>query len=380
MPCSTAVASVTSSPPARPGRATQLREALARLDPGRRAATARTPPATKEARTTSRASSSDASSPSAIACTSEVPDERSPPPGPASTGRPAASAVHRQSSSFRAPPPTTWSSVGASPVDLAKQIHDYRVLEREALEDAAGDGARLLGRGLAVSAQKLARYAPACRPGPTKRASSGSMSERSGGAASASATSSSNERSRPSELPSVRRHSCSSQSPVTLRSRRKVPADAALVRQVGGEGLVVDQRLVELEADERPRAGADVGRVGLAERHGGDGRAGVVRRDARSRCAPSVRRRRRRERCRAVPADDLRQAGAVGMPRRSSRSSAQSLVRGSKHCVVVAFVNSLDRAAAEPVVEEVGDRAGASRRRRAPRRSPASSRRARRSC
>ena len=54
--------------------------------------------------------------------------------------------------------------------------------------------------------------------------------------------------------------------------------DAALVGQVRGEGPVVDQRRVELQADERPRAGADVGGARLPERNGGDRRGGVVRR------------------------------------------------------------------------------------------------------
>ena len=56
------------------------------------------------------------------------------------------------------------------------------------------------------------------------------------------------------------------------------PGDATFVGQVRGEGPVVDQRRVELQADERPRAGADVGGARLPEGNGGDRRGGVVRR------------------------------------------------------------------------------------------------------
>src|SRR5207248_1324055 len=56
-----------------------------------------------------------ASSPSAIACTTMLPIAVAS-SGPASTGRPVASAVQRQRSSFRAPPPTTWISGGDEPV------------------------------------------------------------------------------------------------------------------------------------------------------------------------------------------------------------------------------------------------------------------------
>src|SRR5207245_5986981 len=63
----------------------------------------------KDAATTSRASASEPISPSDIACTSRFPSSVAS-SGPARTGRPHASAVQRQSSSLRAPPPTTWIS------------------------------------------------------------------------------------------------------------------------------------------------------------------------------------------------------------------------------------------------------------------------------
>ena len=55
-------------------------------------------------------------------------------------------------------------------------------------------------------------------------------------------------------------------------------ADAALVRHVGGERPVVDEWVLELDADARPCAGAHVGGARTPERDGGDGGAGVVRR------------------------------------------------------------------------------------------------------
>jgi hypothetical protein len=44
-----------------------------------------------------------------------------------------------------------------------------------------------------------------------------------------------------------------------------------------------------------------------------------------------------------VPGSTTSGRTRVGTWRRSSRSCAQACVRGSKHCVVVAFVNSVDR-------------------------------------
>ncbi len=54
------------------------------------------------------------------------------------------------------------------------------------------------------------------------------------------------------------------------------PGDAALVREVGGEGLVGDERLVELDADERPRTDTEEDRPRPCERRSGNGGTGVV--------------------------------------------------------------------------------------------------------
>jgi hypothetical protein len=125
--------------------------------------------------------------------------------------------------------------------------------------------------------------------------------------------------------------------PGDVSEQAEGPGDAALVRQVGREGLVGDQRFVDLETDQRPRPDAEEGRIGLSEWHGGDGRAGVVRGDGDHLRALSG----SSDRCRwAVRPPEAGGSGCPGVPggRRPSRCT------GSKHCVVVAFVNSLDLA------------------------------------
>ena len=57
--------------------------------------------------------------------------------------------------------------------------------------------------------------------------------------------------------------------------------DAALVREVGRAALLGQDRLVELDADERPRPAGDVRERDVAGRHADDGRRGVVRSDQR---------------------------------------------------------------------------------------------------
>ena len=54
--------------------------------------------------------------------------------------------------------------------------------------------------------------------------------------------------------------------PGDVAQQSERPGDTALVREIGVEGGVVDERLVELDADERPRADAEVHGVGTAER------------------------------------------------------------------------------------------------------------------
>ena len=95
------------------------------------------------------------------------------------------------------------------------------VLQRQALEDAARDRAglaRLSGR----CARRSRGCAAACRPAPRRRVVRLDQRLQRRRRRSASATSSSNEYASPS-LAHARRHSWSSQSPVTLRSSRKCP-------------------------------------------------------------------------------------------------------------------------------------------------------------
>ena len=223
-------------------RCTRSAKRCARLVPFGRARAARGRSGANDARTTSRASSSDPSSPSAIAWTSRLPTSVAS-SGPARTGSPVACAVHRQSSSFRAPPPTMCSSDGVCAGDLAEQVDGQCVLQREALEDAAGRRARILRRGLAGARRRrraiLRRHVARRR---RSVASSGSTNAPERGRGRRERDSSSKEWSWPC-VAQARRHSCSSQSPVTFRSSRNVPADAALVGQVRGEGRVGDQRL-----------------------------------------------------------------------------------------------------------------------------------------
>ena len=190
------------------------------------------------ARTTSRASASEPISPSDIACTSRLPSSVAS-SGPASTGSPAALAVQRQSSSLRAPPPTTWISRGAAPVTRGEHVDRLRVLQREALEDAAHDRAGLDGLRLAgVRAERAhprRHVAGSANGGVVRLDEATAAAARPSRARRAGRTSS----SRPSSA-QARRHSCTSQSPVTLRSSRKVPSTPpSLVRFAANDASVI---------------------------------------------------------------------------------------------------------------------------------------------
>src|ERR1700741_4980012 len=97
-----------------------------------------------------RTSVTEASSPIASACTARFPISAAS-TGPATTGNPVASAVHWQSRRLSAPPPTRGIAGGGGgrrrrrARDGLDQVDRLSVLEREALEHAAGDR-RLLDR------------------------------------------------------------------------------------------------------------------------------------------------------------------------------------------------------------------------------------------
>ena len=73
--------------------------------------------------------------------------------------------------------------------------------------------------------------------------------------------------------------SWSSHSPITLRRNRVRAVDAALVGEVRRPAGRRDHRLVEFDADERPRPARDVGETVAGRGHADDRRGGVVRAD-----------------------------------------------------------------------------------------------------
>ena len=278
--------------------------------------------------------------------------------------QPGGAAVQRQSSSLRAPPPTMCISGGAAPVDRGEQVDRLRVLQGQALEDAANDRAGVRRLGLAGARRRTRGSAPACRRASAKTGWFGSTSgperRRGLGEATSSLEGVARARSRPGAAAFVQEPEAGDVAQ-QARCRRRRPRSSGSPRR-----LVVDQRLATLDADERPGAGADVRRAGL--RGTGSPRPpsrcrGSRRRRPSPRRGPSRRRPRRRAGPSAVPGRTTSGSRRVGHSRRSSRSSAQSPARGSKHWVVVAFVHSAVRAPAEPVVDEVGDQQQRLRRR-----------------
>src|SRR3954447_13737151 len=174
----------------------------------------------KEARTTSRASSSDPSSPSAIAWVTRLPTAVAS-TGPARTGSPAASAVQRQRGTLSAPPPTTWISGGREPVTSASTRTVWACFSARLSRMQRVISPAPAGSGWPLSAQNAWTRAGRS-PGARNRGSFGSMNDCSGGAASAAAVSSWNVHVRPSAAQALR-HSCSSQRPSTFLSSRVVP-------------------------------------------------------------------------------------------------------------------------------------------------------------
>ena len=178
--------------------------------------------------------------------------------GPASTGRPAASAVQRHSGRLSAPPPTMWISGGREPVTLGEQRTVWACFSARLSRMQRTISPGSPGSGWPVSAQN-ARMRPGRSPGREEARVVGLDERRErrrslGRGDRAPRTSTSGP-----PQPNALRHSCSSHRPSTFRSSRDGAAHAALVGEVRGERLVGDQRLGELDADERPRAGADVG-------------------------------------------------------------------------------------------------------------------------
>ena len=198
--------------------------------PARRLRAARRRSARTSARTTSRASASERSrrapSPARAGCRASVASS-----GPASTGRPAASAVHRQSSSLRAPPPTTWISGGSrrSPRRAA------RPSARASARGSRGCSARSRRDRRGSGWPSRAQYA-AIRAGMSPGAANAGVVRVDEGLQRAarrraSATSSSNECSRPALRPGAAAL-VQEPEPGHVAQQPERAVDAALVRQV----------------------------------------------------------------------------------------------------------------------------------------------------
>ena len=209
-------------------------------------------------------------------------------------------------------------------------------------------------------------------PGPTSASSSGSISEQSEGAASASAMISSNERKWPSDS-QLRRHSCSSQSPVTFRSRRKVPATPPSFVKLAAKVSSV----ISGSSTSRPTSDhvPTLRKAESASRNGTAATAEPVSCVATAiTCAPSSG---SSDRCRGRY--DLRQQ--AGRDAEAFQEVVGPVARTRVEALRRRRICELARRCpAESVVKKVGDEQKPVGLRRAPDRPPASSRPARRSC
>ena len=137
------------------------------------------------------------------------------------------------------------------------------------------------------------------------------------------------------------------------------PVDAALVREVGGPAGGGDDRPVELQPDERPRATGDVGEVAVDGRNRHDRRRRVVR---AHRCDDGGRRQSRAARA-APPARRLAphpvaRAGAAarsGVRDAPATRSTTARCAASTSPVVDAFVASVRSSPGEPERQQVGE-------------------------
>ena len=260
--------------------------------------------------------------------------------GPGEHGKPASRPPStRQSSSFRAPPPTTWISAGVVAVARASTSTVCACLRARLsrMQRTTAPGRRARAGPCARRSSRIARrHVAGIRE---RRGHSGSIERTQGrrrlGQRDELVERTLAARARPGAPALVQEPEAGD-----VAQQPERPADAALVREIRGERVVVDQRLVDLDPDERPGAGADVHRAGRAERHRGDGRGGVVRadRDDARRASPvsaasGAERPERRAR-----RDDLREAARAGCRAARADRSPTPPRAASKHWVVVAFV------------------------------------------
>ena len=225
------------------GAGEQRGETLACLLPFAGARAARRRPARNDARTTSRASSTDASSPSAIACTSRLPDDVAS-SGPASDGQPRRARRPRAEQLVaRAAADDVQLRAAPTPVASRSSSTACACLSARLSSTQRTTAAGGLRRGLAGLARRTSRIRAGMSPGLRRTTASSGRRTTAARARRRRARRARRTSTRGPRRAQARRHSCSSQRPVTLRRSRVRPGDAALVRQVGGEGLVVDQRL-----------------------------------------------------------------------------------------------------------------------------------------
>ena len=264
------------------------------------------------ARTSARSDSrSPATSPCARAWTRTLPSAVAS-TGPATTGSPQASAVSWQSSSFRAPPPTRWTTSTGSPGQPGSVPDRPREGRGEAVQDAADEPGRPVRLGWSAGAQ--------ARGDPRRHVARGEERrlvriERQ--AARRQRGRRAEQRREVSGVPSrsqVAERLLEQPQAHDVAQVADPAVDAALVREVRRAARLGQHRGVELHADERPGPARDVGERPSVGRHGDDRRGGVVRPDQRHERA------RRQSRSRAA-----RRAGAGRDVARRRRAAASSV-------------------------------------------------------
>ena len=296
--------------------------------------------------------------PAATACTSALPVTVAS-TGPASTGRSQALAHSRLSNGIAAPPPTRWMTAASMPAAISMLWSVVRHFSASESRIVRVNSAGVAGAGCPDS-----RHAAAMRPGMSpavaNRGSSGSTTLRPAGTCSAAATRS----AASSVMPCCahrRRHSSSSQRPVTfLRSRTVFSAPSSFVTFARSAELEVTG-VGTLASDQRPGPARDVhGRPVRAQRGTRNGARRVVTRrgykvDAVDSGADILDRTERRTRL-VQGREDVRTKAGRGdeLVAPSSLFDVEQLRRARVRDLVA-------RAAAQQVVEQVGDHQEAAR-------------------
>ena len=277
------------------------------------------------------------------------------------------SAISWHSSAFWAPPPTTWTTRDAC----------ARTGRRAPATARANASARLstmlrtrrgrpTRRRRGRARRSTPRSGPACRraagtAGPGRRRPCTGPAY-GGGLASSGARSSARPRA-----PRCAASRESSQVPITLVRNRIAAVDAALVGEVRVPGGLGQHRLLELDPDQPPGAAGDVRRVVARHRDADDRRGGVVRADRGDREAGRPTSRRDLPAAAARPPCPGRRARRTAAGARPSRVAqvAVPLPRAHVEQPGRGGVGALgERAAGQPVADQVGDQQQPVRRRR----------------